>query len=429
MDLRAPLPETIDAKCQALKTDAAIESARKICRRFVRAADDRGGSTWNSSAGCRRVFHVEHPLPSAVTMRDEASTRTPLMPTTDSRSTIRRKLGRGLGSLISAPVRIEVAPPTPSDAPPSRAKVVESPAGPASVADAAPAAATREGLHNVPVAKIIPNPRQPRQHFEEGPLNALASSIRTSGVMQPVMVRPATPTGQRSDIEFELIAGERRWRAAQLAGLTHIPAVVRDVDDRTAAEFSLVENLQREDLNPLERAEAFDRLVREFHLTHAEIASQVGLDRSSISNHLRLLELDDATRSALRDGRLTMGHARALLAITNNTHRMALAAEAVRSDWSVREIERRAREAAAMNSASLNPERNGRAAASGGGAALPNPLSAHMADLQKRLGEHLGTKVHVHAGRAKGSGKLIIDFYTIDQFEGLLRRMDFEMEE
>ena len=350
------------------------------------------------------------------------------MPSTDSRSTIRRKLGRGLGSLISAPVRIDVTPAPPLDAAPSRTKPAELAAGPSSAVDAAPAVA-REGLQSVPVARIIPNPRQPRQHFDEGPLNALANSIRISGVMQPVMLRPATPAALRPDIEFELIAGERRWRAAQIAGLTHIPAVVRDVDDRTAAEFSLVENLQREDLNPLERAEAFDRLVREFHLTHAEIASQVGLDRSSISNHLRLLELDDATRSALRDGRLTMGHARALLAITNNTQRLALAAEALRSDWSVREIERRAREAAATNATSSAAGRSGRGAAGGGAATLPNPLSAHMADLQKRLGEHLGTKVHLQSGRAKGSGKLIIDFYSIDQFEGLLRRMDFEMEE
>jgi ParB family chromosome partitioning protein len=353
------------------------------------------------------------------------------MPTTDSRSTIRRKLGRGLGSLISAPVRIDVTPApaaSPADAPPSRAKPVESPPGhPLAATDSPPAAGG--GLNNVPVARIIPNPRQPRQHFDEGPLNALANSIRTSGVMQPVMVRPATAAGQRPDIDFELIAGERRWRAAQIAGLTHIPAVIRNVDDRTAAEFSLVENLQREDLNPLERAEAFDRLVREFHLTHAEIASQVGLDRSSISNHLRLLELDDATRSALRDGRLTMGHARALLAVTNNTQRVALAAEALRSDWSVREIERRAREAAATNPPTSGASRNGRAGISSGEAALPNPLSAHMADLQKRLGEHLGTKVHLQSGRAKGSGKLIIDFYSIDQFEGLLRRMDFEMQE
>jgi ParB family chromosome partitioning protein len=196
--------------------------------------------------------------------------------------------------------------------------------------------------------------------------------------------------------------------------------VVRDVDDRTAAEFSLVENLQREDLNPLERADAFNRLMREFHLTHAEIAERVGLDRSSVSNHLRLLELDDASKRGLRCGGLTMGHAKALLAIANSQRRAALAAQALRSDWSVRELERRAREAAAPAAPGADVEAKP--------AAPLNPLTRHLSDLQKRLGEHLGSKVHIHTGRTKGSGKLVIDFYSIDQFEGLLRRMDFEMD-
>ncbi len=250
--------------------------------------------------------------------------------------------------------------------------------------------------------------------------------------MQPVVVRPATVAADiAAGARFELIAGERRWRAAQLAGLATIPAVVRDVDDRTAAEFSLVENVQREDLNPLERAEAFQRLMREFHLTHAEIAERVGLDRSSISNHLRLLELDEPTKNAVRDGRLTMGHARGLLAITNIARRTALAAEAVRNEWSVRELERQARDLNAGGQGAIEGKSGEPrvAIAARERSELPSPLSAHLADLQKRLGEHLGTKVHVHPGRAKGSGKLVIDFYTIDQFEGLLRRMDFEMQE
>lgn len=340
------------------------------------------------------------------------------MATTDNRSATRRKLGRGLGSLISTPVRIE---PQPSRLP-AMASDVPAQATPASGFKPQTDAAEVSGLRSLPVGSIVPNPRQPRQDFDEASLQALANSIRISGVMQPVVVR------QSSDgSAFELIAGERRWRAAQRAGLAAIPAIVRDVDDRTAAEFSLVENLQREDLNPIERAQAFQRLMSEFHLTHAEIAERVGLDRSSVSNHLRLLDLDDSAVTAVRSGRLTMGHAKALLALTNIEHRSRLAAEAVRQEWSVRELERRARDAATLSNASGGPLAAQPPARRS--AAMPNPLATHLADLEKRLREHLGTKVAVVPGRAKGSGRLIIDFYSIDQFEGLLKRLDFDMTE
>ena len=361
------------------------------------------------------------------------------MTTADNRSTIRRKLGRGLGSLISTPVRVDV-PPTTLVNPPAVQTAKASLSDVSQAKNSAPTASVPapspgNGLLSLPLSSITTNPRQPRQHFDEAALNALAGSIRVSGVMQPVVVRPATvAAGIARGVKFELIAGERRWRAAQIAGLTNIPAVVRDVDDRTAAEFSLVENVQREDLNPLERAEAFARLASEFHLTQSEIAERVGLDRSSISNHLRLLELDDQTKAAVRDGRLSMGHARGLLALTNNERRAVLAAEALRNEWSVRELERQVRDANAGIAGGTTGAGSGGPQAKVALAArersdLPSPLSAHLADLQKRLGEHMGTKVHVHPGRAKGSGKLVIDFYTIDQFEGLLRRMDFEMQE
>ncbi len=376
------------------------------------------------------MFHVEHHI-------NERTHSTPhtvhrMSQTSDSRSATRRKLGRGLGSLISTPVRVEVPPastPSPAARPESR-EPHDSVESQASVTSASPSV---DGLQSLPIRSIVPNPRQPRQHFDEAALNALAGSIRVSGIMQPVVVRRASSQlpsvlGQA----FELIAGERRWRAAQIAGLTHIPAVIRDVDDRTAAEFSLVENIQREDLNPLERAEAFDRLLREFSLSHTEIAERVGLNRSSVSNHLRLLELDDVTKSALADGRLSMGHARALLAITNIESRRALTAEAVRNDWSVREIERQSR--AAVESGD-SPKAGGADTAKGsvslestGRDRLPSAHSAHLANLEKLLAEHLGTKVHIHPGRNKGSGKLVIDFYSIDQFEGLLRRLDIEVQ-
>lgn len=320
--------------------------------------------------------------------------------TTTEKPPSHRKLGRGLSSLISAPVRVDTPPHLTAPT--------------VGAAAATPAATAESGfdIRHLPVAQIVPNPRQPRQHFDEQSLKALADSITVSGLMQPIVVR------QRRDGrgEFEIIAGERRWRAAQVAGLQKIPAMVRDVDDRLGAELSLIENLQREDLNPLERAEAFRRLIDEFGLTHQELAERVGLDRSSVTNHLRLLELDEFTRTAVRDGGLSLGHAKALLALTNNRLRSALAKEAVKRAWSVRELERRvkARQQTDITTEHAPP------------VGLKSPAAANTVDLERRLSEHLGTKVHLYRGRNKGSGRLVIEFYNLDQFEGLMRQMQFE---
>jgi ParB family chromosome partitioning protein len=318
--------------------------------------------------------------------------------TSNSRTGLKRRLGRGLGSLISAPVQVE-PPPSQVNREPGNASATR-----------AMLMATTGQQTSLPIGNVKPNSNQPRQSFDESTLQTLASSIKNSGMMQPIVVRP----GQTG--EYQIIAGERRWRAAQIAGLDRIDVVIRDVDDRTAAQFSLVENLQREDLNPIERAEAFQRLVNDFGLTHQEIAESVGLDRTSITNHLRLLELDDDIKAALRDGRLSPGHAKALLAFTNNERRRAVAMQAAKDGWSVRETERRVK---AMIEASA-----GRTSAKPRGAAMP----AHMIDLEKRLSDHLGTKVHIQTGREKNSGRLIIEFYSLDQFEGLLERLQFEME-
>jgi ParB family chromosome partitioning protein len=255
---------------------------------------------------------------------------------------------------------------------------------------------------------VRPNPKQPRRDFDPEALERLAQSIRSAGLMQPIVVRPQDDGG------FILVAGERRWRAAQLIGLGELPAIVRDLDDRTAAQLALVENLQREDLNPIERAEAFRRLIDDFGLTHQDIAEHVGLDRSSVSNHLRLLELDQDTMDALRTGRLSMGHGRALLALANLTERAALGRQADRQGWSVRELERRIR-GRTRSTGPSSPSRE-------------DPRRAHMKDLERRLGEHLGTKVTLSAGRKKGSGTLTIAFYSLDEFEGLMERLEFRYE-
>lgn len=317
--------------------------------------------------------------------------------TKGSSAPARRRLGRGLTSLISAPVRIDAA------SEPSERAAGNRPA-------AAPSKADSEELRRIAVAEIAPNPYQPRKHFDEASLDELAASIREAGMMQPVVVRPGA--GGRAG--YELIAGERRWRAAAKIGLDRIPAIIRDVDHQTAAEWALIENIQRADINCIERAEAFQRLAAEFSLTHQEIADRVGLNRASVTNHLRLLEHDDETRAAVAAGELSMGHARALLAIPNS-RRGEIARRAVREGWSVRELERRVQRLAA-GSEPKEPH----------SASTQRVLPAHLEDLQRKLGEHLGSKVVVRPGRKKGAGRLTIDFYSLDEFEGILARLGFE---
>jgi ParB family chromosome partitioning protein len=317
----------------------------------------------------------------------------------------RRRLGRGLESLMSAPVEIDINPAAAPAAKALEEKPIPSTPGAAAAVDGGDPAI---GVQLLRTEAIHASPHQPRRTFEPGAIEKLAQSIKREGLMQPLVVRPGRTGG------FELIAGERRWRAIQRLGLAQVPAMVRDVDDRAAAEMSLIENLQREDLNAIEQADAFRRLVDEFGLTHEEIARHVGLDRSSVSNHLRLCELDEPTRDAVRSGALTMGHGRALLALTNIRDRQQLAGLAMRQDWSVRELERRIRVRQELpTSTSVEPSRR-RALAS---------------DLERRLGAHLGTKVQIHGGRKKGVGKVTIAYYSLDEFDGLMRRMGFDVNE
>ncbi len=358
-----------------------------------------------------------------------------------------RKLGRGLSALLGNPVQIQIAPvqslqevatPTPVlilpaasqsgslaptvpfEIPPFVTKPVPhpSPASPAtstaiSLSVAPPAIAPNSrysGLRELPVEQIVPNRRQPRTDFEESSLITLAESIKKAGVMQPIMVRP-TESG------FELVAGERRWRAAKLIGLATIPAMVKDLDDQTAAELALIENIQREDLNPMERAVALRRLAIDFGLTHQVIADRVGLDRATVSNLLRLSELDPTTADLIRMGKLSQGHAKALLGVADVGLRAEFASQAIAGDWSVRELERlvqkhqhqaKSREAKPVDSTT---ELNAR--------------DANVADLERQLAEHLGTRVNLQLGRKKGSGRLVVEFYNLDQFDGLMQKMGF----
>ena len=324
-----------------------------------------------------------------------------------------RKLGRGLQALIGTPVQIQAPAASGGASAVSAPKPVLGNPVMANVPTTAPLQEGVDGplLREIPVDRIVPNRRQPRVDFDQASLAALAESIKQSGLMQPIMVRP-TPSG------FELVAGERRWRAAKLIGLKVIPAVIRSVDDQGAAELALVENIQREDLNPMERAHALRRLADEFSLTHQAVAEKVGLDRASVTNLLRLSELDSATSDLVRSGRLSQGHAKALLGIQDASARAQLAARVVAEEWSVRELERRIQQV--QRGGSVLPH-----SPSTGATAEVTARDANVADLERQLAEHLGTRVSIQLGRKKGSGRLSIEFYNLDQFDGLMQKMGF----
>ena len=272
----------------------------------------------------------------------------------------RKGLGRGFGALIAQ------APP--------------------------PRAAER----TIPTEQIAANPWQPRIHFDDAKLAEMAESIREHGIVEPLVVR-ARENG------FELIAGERRLRAARLAGLESVPAVVREMDDREALEVTLIENLQREDLSALEEAAAYVRLMEEFGATQEEVARRVGRSRPAVANTIRLLQLPEAVREEMRGGRLSAGHARALLALDSPVEQTALARDAIRLALSVRQLEARIR---------LRMQPTGRKRAS---------RDLHVADLEKQLMRSLGTRVRLHTRGQKG--RIVIEFYSPNELERLLERL------
>jgi ParB family transcriptional regulator, chromosome partitioning protein len=262
---------------------------------------------------------------------------------------------------------------------------------------------------SIPVASITANPKQPRRDFKEGDLSDLASSIAAHGLLQPILVRP-TSNG------FELVAGERRLRAVAKLGWASIPAVVRQIEDSALLTVALVENLQRSDLNPIEEAEGYQRLVEEFRLTHQQIAEAVAKDRSTIANALRLLQLPATIRHMLVGGQLTMGHARALLAVAGEDARIDLARQAVARGYTVRDLERLAK---APSGGSSVQEKKGR------GSQHIAPSPTHSAQLQRiidALRRHLQTDVQVVCDDGT-SGEIHIRFYSPDDLERVLDRM------
>jgi ParB family chromosome partitioning protein len=294
----------------------------------------------------------------------------------------RNALGRGLGALIREPETTML--PQPLQQGPAQAVY---PLGTQTAAAVAPAPS--EGFLHLDIDLIDPSPYQPRTRFREEALDELSRSIQSSGIVQPLVVRKVAN-------RYQLIAGERRWRAAQRANMHNVPVVLRDVPEELALEMTLVENLQREDLNPIEQAHAFQRLIDEFHLTQEQVAERTGKDRTTIANAVRLLKLESPIQELLEEGRLTAGHARALLAVDDLQTRLGLARRIAKGGMTVRQVERFAsrgtRVGKGASSVAFAPDANTKAA---------------LEELQREY----GTRVHLHARQTGKPGQLIFEYY------------------
>jgi len=296
-----------------------------------------------------------------------------------------RRLGRGLSALLDSTSPVAVSPA----------------AEPALPASASPL--------TVKPDDCIPNKYQPRTNFDDAGLAELADSIRRVGVVQPILVRPRAVGG------YEIVAGERRWRAAKLAGLAEIPAIVKTLSDAESAEWAVIENVQREDLNAIERGMAMRGLIDRFGLTQAQVAERVGIDRSTVANLIRLVELEPSIRDMIVSGKLTAGHGKALLMAPAGASREALAEKAAKEEWNVRRVERAASGLAEGNRQVAKPSRQ-----------LSSAQAAAIADLERRLGEHLGTKVSIQTDTKGEKGRVVLEFYGLDHFDGLMSRLGFQ---
>jgi ParB family chromosome partitioning protein len=305
-------------------------------------------------------------------------------------------LGRGLADLLGQ------ARPT--------APAVPTSAGTAA-ASSGPAGAPRgDQLTRLPVELLQRGRYQPRADLRNDTLGDLADSIRRQGVIQPILVRPIGAGASAADQHYEIIAGERRWRAAQLAGLTEVPAIIRQVPDEAAVAMALIENIQREDLNPLEEARAFERLIAEFGLTHQQVAEAVGRSRAAVSNLLRLMELAPEVGELVERRELDMGHARALLGLENRRKQVELALLIVKKGLSVRETE------ALVRRLSQPP---GKAQAGSPDATGAKGRDPNVERLEHELMEKLGARVQIQH-TARGAGKLVVAYNNLDELDGIL---------
>ena len=299
-------------------------------------------------------------------------------------------LGRGLGALLGnsspqPPPNLVVAPTAPN-----------------------PDEGTPTGVLNVPLRSVRPCPFQPRKDFSDEALRELADSIRERGIVQPLVVRPV-------ENGYELIAGERRWRSAQLLGLTEVPIVIREADDRTALELALIENLQRENLNPIEEAHGFAQLIEQFQLTQEDAATRVGKSRVVVANALRLLKLPIQLQTHVRDGRLSVGHAKVILGLTDPDLQQLAADRVLRQALNVRQTEVLVTQLQNQGAASRAPGKSGKLAA-----------DPHVDQLQTQLRERMGTKVELRY--RQGRGVLNIHFFNDDDLDRVLAILGVHVE-
>lgn len=303
-------------------------------------------------------------------------------------------LGKGLGALLGKP-QTPIAAPTPD---PEKGERVEP----------------------VSLDQIVPSPMQPRKQFDEEALRELIESIKERGIIQPLIVRPV-------DGKYELIAGERRWRAAQRAGLAEAPVIVRDAADQEVLELALIENLQRADLDPVEEAEGYDQLVKQFKMTQEEVAQKVGKNRTSVANAIRLLALPEELRAWLRKGMISVGHAKVVLGLANSSEMQLVAEKIVRENLTVRQTEklvvdfhtkqpRRPRKAGSGKSGTSSASSSGK----GEGSAVSN---ATWADIERRLQQSLGTRVRISG--SEDSGKIEVSFFSADDLDRLIKMMGY----
>lgn len=306
------------------------------------------------------------------------------------------RLGRGLSSLISVsdvPVEKSIpAPVTASDRPPP----VELPAG--------------TQVLDLPIDSIVPNPHQPRRSMNDSTLAELAASIKSTGVIQPILVR------KTADGVIQLIAGERRWRASKLAGLKTVPAIVKEVDGLTQAQMALIENIQREDLNPIDRAQGYRTLITQLGLTQNELAGRLGEDRGSVAHFIRLLDLHATVQELVRDGRLGLGHAKLLVTVTDPAEQQRLANMVTVQNLSVRNLERLIEAGPGGNKVKREKVAAGN--------------SMHILTLEKTIAGQLGMRVQVRTTpKSKGKGRIVIHYANLDQFDELMTRMGVKLDE
>ncbi len=319
---------------------------------------------------------------------------------------VKQVLGRGLGALLGANQQakgVHLPSETPQHDQP-KDKI-----SPATAVDTKQTVASGEGVRIVPIDKIKPNPNQPRKDFSQDAINELSESIKQQGILQPLIVR------QRGEY-YEIIAGERRYRAAQLAGLKQAPIVIKDVDDREALEMSLVENLQRENLNPIEEAEGYANLINTFNLTQEEAAAKVGKNRATVANALRLLKLPDEIKSLLRSGNISTGHAKVILSLEDPKLQKLAVEKVIKDGLNVRQTEELINLLKA-HSATVDTKNRSKK--------FQN-RDTHIVDLEKQLMQKLGTKVTLHY--REGKGAVEIKFFSNDELERILNIVGVELD-